>query len=47
MHDADRMDTILRQLVDAARVVGGNLELFPEQVDVGELALAIAEAHAT
>ena len=44
VYDADRMDTILRQLVDAARVVGGTLELFPEQVDVGELAHAIAEA---
>ena len=29
VHDADRMDTILRQLVDAARVVGGTLEVFP------------------
>ncbi|MGZ5294459.1 MAG: TrmH family RNA methyltransferase [Actinomycetota bacterium] len=44
VHDADRMDTILRHLVDAARVVGGSLELFPEQVDVGELTHAIAEA---
>jgi TrmH family RNA methyltransferase len=44
VHDADRMDTILRHLVDAARVVGGNLELFPEQVDVEELVGAIAEA---
>jgi TrmH family RNA methyltransferase len=37
VHDADRMDTILRQLVDAARVVGGNLEPFPESVDVAQL----------
>jgi TrmH family RNA methyltransferase len=37
VHDADRMDTILRQLVDAARVVGGNLEPFPESVDVARL----------
>ena len=44
VHDADRMDTILRHLVDAARVVGGNLELFPEQVEVGELVGTIAEA---
>ncbi len=43
VHDADRMDTILRQLVDAARVVGGTLEIFPEQVDVAELALSVAE----
>ena len=45
VHDADRMDTILRQLVDAARVVGGNLEPFREQVDLAELVGAIAEAQ--
>ena len=45
VHDADRMDTILRQLVDAARVVGGHLELFPEQVDVGDLVRGVAEAQ--
>ncbi len=44
VHDADRMDTILRHLVDAARVVGGTLELFPEQVEVGELVRSIADA---
>jgi TrmH family RNA methyltransferase len=44
VHDADRMDTILRHLVDAARVVGGTLELFPEQVEVSELVRSIAEA---
>ena len=43
VHDSDRMDTILRQLVDAARVVGGNLEPFPEQVDVARLVLDLAE----
>ena len=43
VHDSDRMDTILRQLVDAARVVGGNLEPFPEQVDVAKLVLDLAE----
>jgi TrmH family RNA methyltransferase len=43
VHDADRMDTILRQLVDAARVVGGNIEIFPEQVDLEELVQGIAE----
>ena len=45
VHDADRMDTILRQLVDAARVVGGNLEVFREQVDVGELVAGVAQAQ--
>ncbi len=45
VHDADRMDTILRQLVDAARVVAGNLEPLREQVDVGALVGAIAQAQ--
>jgi RNA methyltransferase, TrmH family len=45
VHDADRMDTILRQLVDSARVVGGTLEIFPEQVDVGELVLGVGQAQ--
>jgi K+-sensing histidine kinase KdpD len=37
VYDADRMDTILRQLVDAARVVGGTFEAFPEAVEVRDL----------
>ena len=45
VHDADRMDTILRMLVDAARLVGGTLELFPEQVDVGALVTGVAESQ--
>jgi TrmH family RNA methyltransferase len=43
VHDADRMDTIVRQLVDAARVIGGTLEIFPERTDVAELVSTIAE----
>lgn len=43
VHDADRMDTILRQLVDAARVIGGNLEPFREQVDVAKMVLDLAQ----
>ena len=45
VHDADRMDTIVRQLVDSARVVAGNLEIFAEQVDVPALVLSIADAQ--
>jgi TrmH family RNA methyltransferase len=45
VHDADRMDTILRLLVDAARVVDGHLEVFREQVDIGDLVRGIAEAQ--
>ncbi len=45
VHDADRMDMIVRLLVDSARVVAGNLEVFAEQVDVAELVLSIAESQ--
>jgi RNA methyltransferase, TrmH family len=44
VYDADRMDVIVRQLVDAARLVGGHLELFREQVDVADLVDGIAQA---
>jgi TrmH family RNA methyltransferase len=43
VYDADRMDTIVRQLVDAARVASGTLELFREQVDLGQLVLELGE----
>ena len=43
VHDADRMDQILRMLVDAARVAAGSLELFPDQTDVADIAVAIGE----
>jgi RNA methyltransferase, TrmH family len=41
VYDADRMDAILRLLVDAGRVASGTLEMFPERVDLGELAVGI------
>jgi TrmH family RNA methyltransferase len=43
VHDADRMDTIVRQLVDAARLTAGSLELFREQTDLSELVHALAD----
>jgi RNA methyltransferase, TrmH family len=45
VYDTDRLNMILRQLVDAARVTAGRLELFPERVDVGALVRRIAEAR--
>ena len=36
VHDADRMDQIVRLLVDAARVAAGSFELFPDQTDVAD-----------
>jgi RNA methyltransferase, TrmH family len=46
MHDADRMDTLVRQLVDAARVMSGHFEAFPELVDVEELVRQVADQQA-
>jgi TrmH family RNA methyltransferase len=44
--DTDRLNAILRQLVDAARVAAGALELFPVRVTVGELVGQIGESLA-
>jgi TrmH family RNA methyltransferase len=44
IYDTERMDSIVKQLVDAARVTGGRLELFPEIVDVGEVVHSLREA---
>jgi signal transduction histidine kinase len=46
VHDADRMDTIVRHLVDAARLASGSLELFPERTDLSELVHAVAAQQA-
>jgi TrmH family RNA methyltransferase len=43
-HDTDRMDGIIRLLVDAARIVGGHLDLFPQRVDVPELVAGLKES---
>lgn len=45
VYDTDRLNTIVKQLVDAARLTGGRLELFPERVVVGEVVAAIAQSH--
>jgi signal transduction histidine kinase len=46
LHDVDRMDTIVRQLVDAARVMSGRFESFVELTDVSELVRQLAEQQA-
>jgi TrmH family RNA methyltransferase len=46
VYDTDRLNGILRQLVDAARLTAGSLELFPERVDVGGLVASVAESLA-
>jgi two-component system sensor histidine kinase KdpD len=45
-YDTDRLNAILRQLVDAARIAAGTLDLFPERVDVRESVEGIAESLA-
>ncbi len=46
VYDTDRLNMIVRQLVDAARVVAGRLELFSERVDVRALVEKVAVAAA-
>jgi len=43
VHDADRMDQILRLLVDAARVSDGALEPYPDRTDLAEAVAAVAD----
>lgn len=43
VHDADRMDQIVRLLVDAARVSAGGLELFRERTDVADVVRSAQE----
>jgi signal transduction histidine kinase len=46
VYDTDRLNMIVRQLVDAARVVGEALELYPELVDVTALVEKVAQSAA-
>jgi TrmH family RNA methyltransferase len=46
VYDTDRLNMIVRQLVDAARVVVGGLELYPERVDVRSLIERVAQSAA-
>jgi tRNA(Leu) C34 or U34 (ribose-2'-O)-methylase TrmL len=43
LHDVDRMDTIVRQLVDAARVMSGRFQAYVELTDVSDLVRQVAE----
>lgn len=43
VHDADRMDMIVRQLLDAARVMSGRFEAYVELTDPADLVHQIAE----
>ncbi len=46
VYDTDRLNGILRQLVDAARLAAGSLELFPERVDLARMVGAVADSLA-
>jgi TrmH family RNA methyltransferase len=46
VYDTDRLNMIVRQLVDAARIVAGSIEMFPERVDVGALVERVAGSSA-
>lgn len=46
VYDTDRLNAIVRQLVDAARLTSGSLELFPERVRVGQVVEQIATSVA-
>jgi TrmH family RNA methyltransferase len=45
-YDTDRLNGILRQLVDAARIAAGALDLFPERTDVRKTVEAISASLA-
>jgi len=42
VYDTDRLNAILRQLVDAARLTTGTLDLFPERVSLREIVAQVA-----
>jgi TrmH family RNA methyltransferase len=46
VYDTDRLNAILRQLVDAARLTAGSLELFPERTEVGRIVGQVADSLA-
>jgi TrmH family RNA methyltransferase len=46
LYDVDRMDTIVRQLVDAARVMSGRFQPYVELTDVADLVRQVAEQQA-
>ncbi len=45
VYDTDRLNMIVRQLVDAARIAAGGIDLFPDRVDVAAVVRRVAEAR--
>ena len=46
VYDTDRLNAIVRQLVDAARLAAGSLDLLPERTSLGEITEQIARSVA-
>jgi TrmH family RNA methyltransferase len=46
VYDTDRLNLIVRQLVDAARIAAGGIDLFPDRVDIAAIVRRIADARA-
>jgi TrmH family RNA methyltransferase len=46
VYDTDRLNMIVRQLVDAARVAAGSIDLFPDRVGVADVLARIAATRA-
>ncbi len=46
VYDTDRLNLIVRQLVDAARLAAGEIDLFPERVEVAALVRKLAASRA-
>jgi len=45
VYDTDRLNMIVRQLVDAARMASGDLDLFPDRVEIATLVRRIADVR--
>jgi RNA methyltransferase, TrmH family len=45
VYDTDRLNMIVRQLVDAARIVAGGIDLFPDRIDVADVVARIASTR--
>jgi RNA methyltransferase, TrmH family len=46
VYDTDRLTMIVRQLVDAARIAAGRIDLFPDRVSVAAVVRRVADARA-
>jgi TrmH family RNA methyltransferase len=45
VYDTDRLDMIVRQLLDAARIAAGSIELFPDRADIASVVRRIVDVR--